>query len=563
MEQSASQQIVAKLNDLNFYSDKFLRIVTKKGDLSPLAFNSYQRELTRICQEDEASGKPVRVIVLKCRQIGGSTWGGAYNYHKTATRYYRKATVIAHDDDSTNNLFRMQKRFYDFSPKQIQPMKRYSNAKELVFENPDETDRGENSGLMSSITVENANNLTAGRGGTIHHLHCSEVAFWKNASTVIGGLFQAVPYEPGTSIIMESTANGIAGHGQEFYERCMAAMKGESVFRFIFFKWTHNPEYEIEPPLGFTMSEHERDLVKLHPELNLRKLAWRRYKIENEMGRTLMQPEDQFKQEYPLTPEEAFISSGRPVFNQERINADIERARSVRSRKADLSHGSWIDNQRGGYAVFNDSNGVKRYAIGADVAEGLETGDFSTMCIFDKNGEQVASYHGHIHPDLFGAEMIKAGLLYNKAILAPEVNNHGLTTLTHIMNKSYPFIYTRKILDERTNEYTSKEGWQTNVKTKHLMLDEFIAAYRDNFIKLNDIELLREMATLSLEPDGSVNLNGKDRVVAACIALQALKQLPSESAGAFDSSDRKPKFKGLEDMLRWSENNDSGESYFD
>lgn len=550
------------LNDLNFYSTKFLKVITKKGELSPLGFNSYQQELTRIAQEDEAAGKPVRIIVLKCRQIGGSTWGGAYNYHKTATRFYRKATVIAHDDDSTNNLFRMQKRFYDFSPEQIKPMKRYSNAKELVFENPDENARGDEPGLMSSITVENANNLTAGRGGTIHHLHCSEVAFWKNASTVIGGLFQAVPYEPGTSIIMESTANGIAGHGQEFYERCMAALKGESVFRFVFFKWTENPEYEIEPPANFILDDYEKELMKLHPGLTLRKLAWRRYKINNEMGKTLMAPEDQFRQEYPLTPEEAFISSGRPVFNMERINADIERARSKRLRKADLLNGSWVDNQRGGYAVFDDANGGRRYAIGADVAEGLESGDFSTMCVLNKDLEQVAVYHGHIHPDLFGAEMIKAGQLYNGALLAPEVNNHGLTTLTHITNKHYPSIFRRKVLDERTGDFTEKAGWQTNLKTKALMLDELIAAYRENSVKINDIETLREMAGLTIESDGSVNLNGKDRVVALCIALQAIKQVHEVNVGAFDTVEHRKKApKTLEDWLRVGEGKE--ESYFD
>lgn len=562
METQGQHQILQKLNDLSFYCPKFLNIITKKGEKNPFVFNTYQDEITRIAQADEASGKPVRILVLKCRQVGISTWAGAYNYHKAATRFYRKATVIAHDDDSTNNLFRMQKRFYDFSPKQIQPMKRYSNAKELVFENPDEGDRGDNPGLLSSITVENANNLTAGRGGTIHHLHCSEVAFWKNASTVIGGLFQAVPYEPGTSIIMESTANGISGHGAEFYERCMAAMKGESVFRFIFFKWSHNPEYEIEPPKDFSPTHYEQELMQMHPELNARKLAWRRYKIQNEMGRSLIEPEDQFKQEYPLTPEEAFISSGRPVFNQERINADIERARALTYTIGDIVSGNFMEAHRGLYKAFKKPSGEKRYAIGADVAEGLETGDFSTMTILDQNLEQVASYHGHIHPDLFGAEMIKAGLLYNKAMLAPEVNNHGLTTLTHIANKSYPFVYTRQILDERTNEYTSKAGWQTNSKTKHLMLDEFIAAYRDNLIKINDIETLREMATLTIEPDGSVNLNGKDRVVSFCIALQAVKQLPSGNLGAYDSSERKQKFNSVEDWLKYS-SEDKGESYFD
>ena len=550
------------LLDLIFYALNFLKILTKSATLVPFKFNSFQDEFTRIVKEEEAAGRPVRIIVLKCRQVGGSTWGVAYIFHKIATSFFKKAVVIAHDQDSTNNLFNMCKRFWDYLEPRVRPMKRYSNEKALVFENPEETTRDENPGLRSSINVENANNMTAGRGSTIHHLHCSEVAFWRKAGTVVTGLFQSVPYEPGTSIVIESTANGIAGEGQEFYEMCMKAMRGEGVFKFIFCKWTHNPEYEIEPPPGFTLTEYEQELVKLHPELTERKLAWRRYKIENEMGSTAMDPEDQFKQEYPLTPEEAFLSSGRPVFNSEKIHADIERTRNIPFKRGDLVSGRLVDNSRGSVRIFKSANEGTRYAIGADVAEGLESGDYSTMTVLDKNFEQVASYHGHTHPDLFGADMIKMGMLYNEAILAPEVNNHGLTTLTHLTNKNYKFIYMRQVFDERTKEYTAKAGWQTNIKTKILMLDEFVAAYREGTIKINDVELLQEMATLTLNPDGSVDLNGKDRVVSFCIALQTVKQLPANTLGAFESSSEKVTFKSLEEMLRYT-SNESEESYFD
>jgi hypothetical protein len=534
---------MSEILDLNFYSSTCLKVVTKQSKLEPLRFNVYQKELTRIVQEEMAKGKPIRILVLKCRQIGGSTWAGAFNFHQVATNPFRNGLVIAHDEDSTNKLFNMCKRFYDFLPARFRPMKRFSNRKELKFENPNEDERGDNPGLMSGLEVETANNLNAGRGSPIQNLHISELAFWKNASTVLTGLFQSVPYEPETSIIIESTANGVSGHGQEFYERCMKAMKneGDNQFRFVFFKWTHNPEYEIEPPPGFKLTEFEEELVKLHPELTPRKLAWRRYKIANEMGSTIVAPEDQFKQEYPLTPEEAFISSGRPVFDTERINADIERARSIEFIQCDAGEDRIIPSAKGMLKVYKTRQIGRKYAIGADVAEGLETGDFSTMTVLNKNLEQVASFHGHLHPDAFGEEMVKVGRLYDQALLAPEVNNHGLTTLTHITKEFYPCIFMRKVLDERTNQYTDKAGWQTNSKTKVLMLDEFIAAYRKKEIKINDIDLLREMATLTIEPDGSVNLNGKDRVVSFCIALQAIKQVHEVELGAFDTTDDRPK----------------------
>lgn len=546
---------------LSFYAQTFLFILTKSTALIPFKFNYYQDEISAAVQEMEDRGEPVRLIILKCRQVGGSTWGVAYLFFKAVTGVFKRCVVIAHDQDSTNNLFNMAKRFYDYLDEKIKPMKRYSNEKALVFENPNDEDRRNNPGLRSAIVVENANNMNAGRGSTVQHLHCSEFAFWKKAGTVKGGLFQSVPFMKDTSIVIESTANGVSGDGQEFYEMCMAAMKGESQFKFIFCKWTKNPEYEMKPQDGFTPTEHEKELIKLHPELTPRKLAWRRYKIENEMGKTLMAPEDQFKQEYPLTPEEAFISSGRPVFNMERINADIERARSISIERGQIVGGKFSPDSRGNFRIFKRENPPHRYAIGADVAEGLEQGDYSTMTVLNKDLEQVASYHGHINPDLFGGEMIKMGALYNNALLAPEVNNHGLTTLTHITNNLYPNIYMRKVLDERTSEYTDKAGWRTDIKTKVLMLDEFAAAYRDRHVKINDIELLQEMATLSLNPDGSVNLNGKDRVVSMCIAIQAAKQLPSGDAGVYESKEQKVSFKSLEEML--SVSSTSEESYFD
>jgi hypothetical protein len=140
----------------------------------------------------------------------------------------------------------------------------------------------------------------------------------------------------------------------------------------------------------------------------------------------------------------------------------------------------------------------------------------------------VLSYHGHIPPDTFGVELCKAGRYLNECVICPESNNHGLTTITKIKDLNYPRLYTREIKDEISDKLTVKYGWQSNVKTKMLALDEFVAAYRDRILKINDIELLKEMSLLTVETDGNVDLNGKDRVVSAMMAIQAIKQAPSE-----------------------------------
>lgn len=315
------------LGDFNKYASDYLKIMTKEGGLNPLSLNNYQKQLSKIILSQQKSGKPVRIIVLKARQIGISTYCSARIFHPTATSFYKRAQVVADDTENTSNLFNMCKRYYQFLPDIIKPMKRYSNEKALVFENPSETERHNEPGLLSSISLQSSNKLTAGRSGTINYLHLSEVAFWSNAGTTLTGLMQSVPYDKDSMIFIESTANGISGRGEEFYLRWKQAETGDSDFTPVFFPWYDNPEYEIPVDKSFQMDSEERDLAKMF-NLTPEKVAWRRYKIRNEMGSALLDPKEQFMQEYPSTPEEAFIISGRTVFNGPFLKELLEKSKS-------------------------------------------------------------------------------------------------------------------------------------------------------------------------------------------------------------------------------------------
>lgn len=509
-----------ELLDLGFYQENFLNIVVKSGHLKAFVPNVYQLQLNKIVQDKRRRLEPIRLRILKCRQIGCSTWGASVVYHFNAVQFHKSGLVIAHDQESSEGLFNMCKRFWEHSPDMVRPMRRYSNAKELIFGNPDDQDK-ENSGLGSAIRIATANNLTAGRSKTFQCLHMSEKAFWKNAATVQSGLLQSIPLKPGTIIIDESTANGVGGDGEQFYNDWH-----DSDFENVFFKWTLNPEYELEPGADFRPTDYERHLVELHPELTPRKLAFRRYKIKNEMGSALLNPEDQFKQEYPLTPEESFISSGRTVFDAEKVRADIERARAIKFRQGYFdAQGVFREDPKGPMRIYHAPKEKMGHAIGADVAQGLETGDYSTAFVLGKDMVQYASYHAHVAPDLFGRELCKMGEHFNNALLAPELNNHGHATLAAIKGASYLNIYEREIRDEHAEDVTPKLGWLTNRSTKMLMLDNFVAAYREGAITINDIDLLKEMLSLVVGPDGDVELNGKDRVVAACIAVTVLPRV--------------------------------------
>lgn len=264
------------------------------------------------------------------------------------------------------------------------------------------------------------------------------------------------------------------------------------------------------------------------------------------------------------------MASGRPVFPMEKVRDHIERVRSMGYKRGTLDqNGRFHGRPDGPYRIFIPYQQGKIYAIGADVAEGLVTGDFSTMAIINRELEFVGSYFGHIAPDLFGYEMVKAGKCYSdpgeggiKALLAMEINNHGHTVLSVVKNE-WSNIFTRQVKEERGDEFTHKLGWQTNIKTKMQMLDDFVAAYRDDTVKIFDIELLKEMLTISVGDDGNIELNGKDRVVAAAIALQAIKQVPFDQYEAVVPEKRPPRFKNLEEKLEWLTNRRNNESYFD
>lgn len=505
---------------LEFYQKNILKLVAKSGELKSFIPNYYQLQLNQAIQQK----KMQRILVLKCRQIGVSTWGASYIYHKTATQFNKNALIIADDDENSGGLFRMTKLFYENSTPVVRPMQRYSNEKAIEFNHPEKTN---NTGLNSKISVTTAGKLSAGRSKTIQYLHCSEFAYWPNAAAVSTGLFQSVPLLDNTAILIESTANGVGGKGAQFYELCMRALDGDSAYNFFFFDWKKNPEYELDPGEGFKLTDEEKDLMAKFPLLTERKIAFRRYKIENEMGSAVLDPRDQFMQEYPNTEVEAFISSGRPVFNTEQIHKDISKAKE--GERYTYTAGGFKPDTRGEFVVFKKPEN-KAYSVGSDVSEGLEGGDFSTACVIDRSLEVCCTYSGHVDPDQLGDILVKLAKWYNGAIITHESNNHGHSVSNTLKRIGYNKVWKREVLDELGKDIQDKIGWNTNVKTKMLMLDELVAPYRDGLLKVNCKSTLREMLTVMVEDGGNVVLNGKDRTVALGLAIQGLKQASVEGS---------------------------------
>ena len=204
----------------------------------------------------------MRIIVLKARQMGFSTLTEAIIFAITATRFYTDCMIVAHKDEATANLFRMSLRYYENLPEPMKPMRKASNAHELVFDKPAHY-KGRRPGLGSSIKCATAGGSGVGRSATLRCLHLSEFAFWPgDKRETLAGLSQAVPDKPGTMIIIESTANGY----DEFKNRWDAAVeaqrRGEDGYLPIFFAWYEMEEYRRTPPPGFERTPEEQELAE-------------------------------------------------------------------------------------------------------------------------------------------------------------------------------------------------------------------------------------------------------------------------------------------------------------
>lgn len=275
-------------DDFSHYAAKCLRIRTKAGRVETLQLNRAQAHLHERLEAQRASTGRVRALVLKGRQMGASTYIGGRFYWRTTHTRGNKTFILTHEQAATDNLFEMVERYHENCPEIVRPETGASNAKELHFPR-----------LDSGYQVGTAGSKAVGRSNTLQMFHGSEVAFWPNAAGHFAGVVQAVADEPGTEIILESTANGVGG---EFHQRWQNAEAGIGDYQAVFMPWFWDEGYTRDDA-GFVPTEEEAEHASLHGLTN-GQLAWRRNKIA-ELGDPLL-----FMQEYPATAAEAFQMSG-------------------------------------------------------------------------------------------------------------------------------------------------------------------------------------------------------------------------------------------------------------
>ena len=529
-------------NDRRWYIEKFLKIRDKSAKIIPLKLNSAQKKVMERIDADDKAGKPKRYIVLKARQMGLSTLFEGLIFQDTVANENKNALIIAHEESASQNLFQMSKLYYESLPEIIRPMKKYSNGKILAFENPetDESKKSENPGLRSKISIATAGAGEVARSATFHSIHVSELAFFPEPKKTMLGLMQSVPDAANTMVVLESTANGV---GDFFHEVWQQAVKGESEFTPIFLPWFIDEGYsrsftseaekqqfldEINTTYldakGNAVRTYEYELMHKHG-LTPEQLNWRRYAIANKcQGDEIL-----FMQEYPSTPEEAFISSGRPKFPAnvlKKYQTLTQEPKRGYLKMDDNGKVNFIQDDYGYVSIWQEPHPDRFYCIGADVAEGLAKGDYSCGTVGDNyTFDIVAMWHGKIDPDLFGLELIKLAKYYNDAYLGVENNNHGLTTLSTIKREEYWNLYFSKSYDRIADTITQKLGWTTSIRTKPLMIDKLTEFVREMHLGIYSDLIISEMFTYVIEDNGKTNAQEgcfDDSIMALAITLQLM-----------------------------------------
>lgn len=416
--------------------ENLLMIADKEGNDVPFVLNDAQ-----VAVDSRLTG---RDIIPKARQRGVTSYFLARNLVRCLSRRNTRAVIIAHEEDATKRMLRKVHYMLE-NIKGPKAVIKNASANEIVF-----------SKTNSVFYIGTAGARQFGRGDTITDLHCSEVAFWKDPKSLLGGLFQAVPRSGNVSI--ESSGNGT---GNWFHRATMRAASGNSRYRMHFLPWQDEEEYYVhltdseEARLLNNLSEEYEEPQLLARGFSPQQIAFRREKLEE-----LDYDVQLFKQEYPETLDECFQATGFSIFAK------------VNFEPSDL----WKSTGNGLHVMESHPKPYFQYAIGGDVSAGVGK-DYSVAEIFCLNTkEQVGEYRNNrIDPEQFGYKLCTLGKQFNDAYITCENNNHGILTVK-ILKQHYPmyllFNTPRRRKGGQEVDKITDYGFRTSVKSKPYAIGE-------------------------------------------------------------------------------------------
>ena len=513
-------------------------IVTKDGTKEVFKMNKMQEHFLMtflLC-----STPYHRHCILKSRQLGFTTFIDIFILDEILFNTNREGLVIAHKVEDAKEIF---DRKIDFALRNMADeikdaffkLQRNSAKKIQVI-----VDYGPQEGSTSSIQVS-----TSGRSGTYHYLHVSEFAklcatFAKKAEEVETGTFPAVPFDG--FIFIESTGEGMAGRFYELFQEgwINRAKITPQLSRVSFLSHFYNWQWD------------EMELKKIDKPIPTKEMAiceidWGEYQKEHGLndveityyymkwlqlgGATGTNTIKKLNQEYPTTPEEAFLATGQTYFSTAKVVSlasvakDGVRGEIFKNQNGNLE---FIESPDGCLELFRKPEPGEQIVIGGDTAEGLASGDAQVLyAMSHKMKECIGLYVSQEEPSDFINSAYNIGKFFNWAVLAIEVNKDGLWVNNGLNALEYPNLYSRKIYDDVTHKFNVHFGWKTTASTRPFLLAALKAVMLskvDGFPK----RLLGEMLTFIRNARGRPEaMAGKhdDIVIASGIACAVMQEL--------------------------------------
>jgi hypothetical protein len=572
-------------HDYSWYARNFFNIVATNGDTVKLAPRLGQNKLYAAIEKQRKAGLPIRVRVLKARKIGFSTSSQQILVQRATTRANHFALTVAHDKTTAAALFNIGNYGFERLPNSplIKPtVASWSDTAERKYLRFGETARNRrilgHGGLNSSYQIDTANEYESGRGLTINSLHGSETAFWKQQAKLLA-LFNAVPDDPDSIIIDESTANGF-NFWQELWQD---SEDGISSFVPVFVGWWEEPTYStpfvndddeqefIDKEIGHGPYGEEEEYLIAEFGCTPQQLNWRRKTIVDKCQSDV----EKFNQEYPATPEHAFIASGRTVFAKHllrRLKAQTKKTDAPLDEEGDrpdlgiLKNGDttqvrgrtqmhevptsslWVPSSATGFPEDHafwrkwaepqktgDLKEEGRYIVACDPAgdpspDPKKSASHAVVVIDHKTGKQMAELETWIDTDLLTEEIMRAAVYYNDALIAVETTGGYGFSIVHKLHRDYHYrhVYVGARLDTKGDEEEENRlGWNSSRASKTVMEDTMRERLRTNTHGIQSSRIASQMFNYVNLGNGKTGAE-KNKRTDLVMALQIAHQIKQE-----------------------------------
>lgn len=524
-------------------------IVDKERNTVPFFLNELQREFLDYinqAKKDYKEGKRLHLkfMLLKGRQGGFTTVITAYELVCAITQRNFAGFTLADISDNTESIFNSKAKFvFDKLPECLKPSAKYNSKREFYFDK-----------INSSWEVATQGNKEVGRSKTLNFFHGSEAAFWDNLESVMTGLGEALTKD--SIQILETTANG--------YNQYKDMWDADNNFENLFFVWWKTAEYR----LNFESESREqwfKDKVlnsKEPKEVDYKSESWIFYKcsilynIEHIEWEQIYWYYNKWKdkkekllQEYPCSPDEAFLASGLCVFNKEKLivhkklltekykdNPPKQGYFQIQWNNPDamdyIKSFKWVDSLAGCIKIYEESKEFYPYVIGGDT-KGEGSDKFAGTVINNTSGRRAAHLHGEMKSKYYTAQMYCLGLYYNTALISIETN-FNTYPIELLVEWKYPNQYLREKKDTFTGDIKKSWGWKTDGNTRPLIIEKEVTMIDEHIENVVDIEFINECLTFVIDENGRPDAEtGKhddllfsDMIANECRSQQ--KYLPSE-----------------------------------